>query len=305
MPPPTLTQKIKVHLKLAISRLRIVQQKDTALAKKQRREMATLLEAGKYESARIRVENIIRSDLTTELLEILELYCELLLARIGLMEPRECDPGLEEAVKSIIYAAPRTEIKELGTCRVLLVEKYGKEFMQSAMENRDGKVPDRVLRKLRVEPPGGELVESYLKAIANAYDVRYGEEEEDVKEEADVEEKKDAGDDGDDEPGTGGQAQKIPEEPLSTEELTKATPPRDLGPRSPVSIAPPSPSTDNANPKVKLPGAPLLKPNAKMKKPAETPTKAPATNGNVTKSKVDGDVPDVNDLEARFKMLKR
>ena len=36
--------KIKVQLKLAISRLRNVQQKDTALAKQQRRQMAQLLE---------------------------------------------------------------------------------------------------------------------------------------------------------------------------------------------------------------------------------------------------------------------
>ena len=68
------------------------------------------------------MENIIRSDLTTELLEILELYCELLLARAGLLEAKECDPGLEEAVKSLLYAAPRTEIKELHTVRQLLAE---------------------------------------------------------------------------------------------------------------------------------------------------------------------------------------
>jgi len=36
--------KLKVQLKLSISRLRMVQQKDTAKAKQQRREMAQLLE---------------------------------------------------------------------------------------------------------------------------------------------------------------------------------------------------------------------------------------------------------------------
>ena len=36
--------KIKVQLKLSISRLRMVQQKDTAIAKQQRRAMAVLLE---------------------------------------------------------------------------------------------------------------------------------------------------------------------------------------------------------------------------------------------------------------------
>jgi vacuolar protein sorting-associated protein IST1 len=50
--------------------------------------MSTLLEAGKEASARIRVENIIRQDINVELMEMLELYCELILARIGLMESK-------------------------------------------------------------------------------------------------------------------------------------------------------------------------------------------------------------------------
>ena len=115
----------------------MVQHRDEALAKQQRRQMAQLLDAGKVESARIRVENIIRSDITTELHEILELYCELLLARSQLLDPPSTpsspansiplDPALEEAVRSIIYAAPRTDIKELHAVRALLVEKFGKD----------------------------------------------------------------------------------------------------------------------------------------------------------------------------------
>lgn len=258
--------------------------------------MAHLLEQGKYESARIRVENIIRSDLTTELLEVLELYCELLLARIGLMEPQQCDPGLEEAVKSIIYAAPRTEIKELQQCRQLLVEKYGKELCLAAMENKDGKVPDRILRKLRVEPPSTELIESYLKAIASAYDVRYGDEEDTDN---------DAHDSASDEDGGGGQTEKKLEEPLPSGDLSKMSPPRDMGPKSPVSIVPPSPSTDNANPQVKLPGPPDLKPSAKMKKQGGSVANGSSVNGTASKGRIDEEVPDVNDLEARFRMLKR
>src|SRR3569833_4793937 len=104
------------------------QQRDETISKTQRRAMAQLLDAGKEESARIRVENIIRTDITTELYEILELYCELLLARAGLLDSSVCDPGLEEAVKSIMYAAPKTEIKELQQVRLLLAERFGKEF---------------------------------------------------------------------------------------------------------------------------------------------------------------------------------
>lgn len=198
------------------------------------------------------MENIIRSDIDTELLEILELYCELLLARTGLLEGKECDPGLEEAVKSIIHAAPRTEVKELQQTRQLLVEKYGKDFALQAMENNDGKVAERVVKKLEVKPPDPELVTLYLKEIARTYGVHWPKRE--TPEEPD---------DDDDEPGSG-QAVKNLEEPLNTDELAKATPPRDLGPKSPVSVAPPSPSTDNISPRVKLPGPPELKPSAKM-----------------------------------------
>ena len=67
-----------------------MQQKQTALAKQARRDLAQLLEQGKEESAKIRVENIIREDIFVEMLEILELYCELLLARFGLLEQMCC-----------------------------------------------------------------------------------------------------------------------------------------------------------------------------------------------------------------------
>lgn len=84
--------KLKVALKLSVSRLRMVQQRETALAKVNRRQMAQLLEQGKEESAKIRVENIIRQDISVELMEILELYCELLLARVQLMEAKYALP---------------------------------------------------------------------------------------------------------------------------------------------------------------------------------------------------------------------
>lgn len=256
---------------------------------------------GKEESARIRVENIIRSDITTELLEILELYCELLLARIGLLEAKDCDPGLEEAVKSIIYAAPRTDIKELQQARQLLVEKYGKDFALAAIENTDGKVAERVLKKLRVEPPAPELVTAYLREIAKTYGVDWpkGEKKAEVDE-----------DDDDDEP-SDGHAIKSLEAPLSTAELSKATPPRDLGPRSPVSVAPPSPSTDNMSPRVRLPGPADLKPTAKMsflkKQTSSAESKGGATSGDPRGKRdvVGGKIPDVDELARRFAGLKK
>jgi vacuolar protein sorting-associated protein IST1 len=263
---------------------------------------AYLMQQGKDESARIRVENIIRSDIDTELLEILELYCELLLARTGLLEAKECDPGLEEAVKSIIHAAPRTDIKELQQTRQLLVEKYGKDFALQAMENSDGKVAERVVKKLRVEPPDPELVTMYLKEIARAYGVKWPKGEQTSDGQSD--------NDDDDEPGSG-QAVKNLEEPLTTEALSKATPPRDIGPKSPVSVAPPSPSTDNISPRIKLPNPPDLKPSAKMtglKKQTpstQTESNSKGSDAGSKKDVVGGKIPDVDELAKRFAALKK
>lgn len=272
----------------------MVQQKDTALAKQQRRSMAQLLEQGKEESARIRVENIIRSDMNTELLEILELYCELLSARAGLLEAKECDPGLEEAVKSIMYAAPRVEgVKELGIVRQLLAEKYGKEFTLEAVENTDNKVSQRVLDRTKVEPPPKDLVEAYLSAIADAYGIDWPPGTF-AKRQAEAEAAEEEDDDEDD--GEGGSKERPLEAPLAAEDLSKATPPRDMGPKSPVSVMPPSPSTDNVRPKIS--GAPELKPPKKMqdasKKAGAGKSEGPG-----------GKIPDVDELTKRFAQLKR
>lgn len=255
------------------------------------------------------MENIIRSDITTELLEILELYCELILARIGLLEAKDCDPGLEEAIKSIIYAAPRTDVKELQQARQLLVEKYGKDFALEAIENRDGKLAERVLKKLRVEPPSQELVALYLKEIARTYGVAWPRGERVSNE---------THSDDDDESPSGGQAVESLEEPLTTQELNKATPPRDLGPRSPVRVAPPSPSIDNMSPRIRLPKPPELKPSAKMagrQNKSTGLTKATTDNeasnsseGNDPSNKkrvIEGKIPDVDELAKRFAALKK
>ncbi|KAJ7492215.1 regulator of Vps4 activity in the MVB pathway-domain-containing protein [Mycena latifolia] len=167
--------KAKVQLRLSVQRLRILQQKKEAQAKASRRDIANLLERGKIETARVKVETIINEDIHVELLELLELYSELLLARFGLLDQntRTPDPGISEGVCSIIHAAPRTELKELHVLRDILMHKYGREFSVAVMENRDGCVSDRVVRKLGNATPSAELVDAYLSEIAKAYGVEW------------------------------------------------------------------------------------------------------------------------------------
>lgn len=195
------------------------------------------------------MENIIREDINVELLEILELYCELLLARIGLLEGKDCDPGLEEAVKTIIYSAQRTEIKELHVIREMLMHKFGKDFSQDAKDA----VPEKVMKRLSVEPPSQELVVLYLKEIARAYNAPFSEL-------SDEEE----GSETDDEPDNG--QVKLPIFVDSTDESTDDAKLRRLSGMAdlpdpslkdskapPVEITGPSPTTDNVRPSIKIP----------------------------------------------------
>ena len=324
--------KLKSTLRLLIPRLRNAQKKDTALSIASRREMADLLSSSREASARIRVENIIATDITVELMEILELYAELLLARAGLLDVRDKnikdgiiakdaadETGLEEAAASIIYSAPRLprDVRELGQVRAMLIERFGKEFAVRANENADNLVPIRVTEKLRVDPPKAVLVEAYLSEIARTYGVewpKHRQEDEEMEDlDREVHDEDDGGADGSD--GVGGGSKEPPL--LANSASTPQKAPRNLnlgtlqspsslepgGAKSPVSVAPPAPRSDNLSPKVKLPGGGEVKKN-ESKKDSGT-GHGTGTTKKMDKGVVEGKVPTVDDLAKRFQMLKR
>ncbi|XP_028595648.2 IST1 homolog isoform X2 [Podarcis muralis] len=169
-------ERLRVNLRLVINRLKLLEKKKTELAQKARKEIADYLSAGKDERARIRVEHIIREDYLVEAMEILELYCDLLLARFGLIQSmKELDSGLAEAVSTLIWAAPRlqAEVAELKMVADQLCAKYSKEYGKLCRSNQIGTVNDRLMHKLSVEAPPKILVERYLIEIAKNYNVPY------------------------------------------------------------------------------------------------------------------------------------
>ncbi|KAJ3367169.1 Vacuolar protein sorting-associated protein ist1 [Kappamyces sp. JEL0680] len=158
--------KCKVQLKLALNRLMLVQQKKTAINQNMRREIGMLLKAGKTESARIRVEHIIREDFLVEALELLHLYADTLLAR-------DLDAGISEAVHALVYAAPRVDIAELTVIRDQLISKYGRDLQDRTNSFASDFVNPRIIHKLSISTPDPKLVTQYLKTIAQAYGVEW------------------------------------------------------------------------------------------------------------------------------------
>ncbi|EPB72431.1 hypothetical protein ANCCEY_08464 [Ancylostoma ceylanicum] len=163
--------KLKTNLRLAINRLKLMGKKKTEMAMKARTEIADYISSNKADRARIRVEHIIREDYLVEAFEILEMYCDLLLARFGLIEQmKTLDDGIAEAVISIMWAAPRlaTDIAEFKTISDQLTIKYGKPFAEAARANQlefPAKVSPKLISKLSVSAPPKVLVERFAYMI--------------------------------------------------------------------------------------------------------------------------------------------
>ncbi|KAL4710445.1 hypothetical protein ACJJTC_008847 [Scirpophaga incertulas] len=178
--------KLKTHLRLAINRLKLLEKKKTELTQKARKEIAEYIAAGKSERAKIRVEHIIREDYMVEAMEIVEMYCDLVLARFGLVtQMKELDEGLGEAISSLIWVAPRmhTDVQELKVISDLFTAKYGKIYADACRNEKVNTISDKLMHKMSVQSPPKILVEKYLIEIAKNYNVEYVPDEQVMREE--------------------------------------------------------------------------------------------------------------------------
>nr|XP_008360045.2 LOW QUALITY PROTEIN: IST1 homolog [Malus domestica] len=168
--------KCKTCLNLGISRIKLLQNKRDVQLKNMRKEIAQFLQAGQEAIARIRVEHVIREQNIWAAYEILELFCEFVLARVPIIESqRECPTELREAISSIIFAAPRcSDVPDLMQITNLFTAKYGKEFVSAVSELRpDSGVNRTIIEKLSVSAPSGEARLKVLKEIAKEYKLNW------------------------------------------------------------------------------------------------------------------------------------
>ncbi|CAG9461748.1 unnamed protein product [Pedinophyceae sp. YPF-701] len=164
--------KFATALKLCLGRIKLVQNKKTEQIKIMRREIAEKLQTNQIESARIRAEGTIRETSILRVLEIVELFIELLSVRVRLVEKeRDVPVDMREAVASVIFCAPRlsTEIPELSKVCAHLATKYGRDFAAACQSEAPGAAePRSAKKKLPVEARTwvNAKVESYLTHAA-------------------------------------------------------------------------------------------------------------------------------------------
>ncbi|XP_062090976.1 uncharacterized protein LOC133797172 [Humulus lupulus] len=168
--------KCKTALKLSVSRIKLLNNKRENQVKQMKRELAQLLESGQIPTARIRVEHVIREEKTLTAYNFIEVYCELIAARLPIIESQKnCPIDLKEAITSVIFAAPRcADIPELADIRKQFTTKYGKEFVSAAIDLRPDCGVNRVLvEKLSAKAPDGPTKLKVLNAIAEEHNVKW------------------------------------------------------------------------------------------------------------------------------------
>ncbi|KAI4379995.1 hypothetical protein MLD38_006229 [Melastoma candidum] len=168
--------KCKTSLKLAASRIKLLKNKKGVQIKQLRREVAQLLESSQVQTARIRVEHVVREEKTMGAYELIEIYCELIAARLPIIESQKnCPIDLKEAIASVVFASPRcADIPELMDVRKHFLAKYGKDFISAAVELRpDCGVNRSLVEKLSAKTPDGATKLKMLTMIAEEHNINW------------------------------------------------------------------------------------------------------------------------------------
>ncbi|WOG94283.1 hypothetical protein DCAR_0313576 [Daucus carota subsp. sativus] len=168
--------KCKTSLKLATSRIKLMKNKKGVQMVQMKRELAQLLESGQDRTARIRVEHLIREEKMVAAYELIEIYCELIAARLPIIESQKnCPIDLKEAIASVVFASPRcSDIPELTDVKKHFTAKYGKEFITAALELRPNSGVGRmVVEKLSAVAPDVQTKAKVLNAIAEEHNIKW------------------------------------------------------------------------------------------------------------------------------------
>ncbi|XP_025803185.1 uncharacterized protein LOC112882364 [Panicum hallii] len=159
---------------MATARMKLLRNRREAQVRQMRRDIAALLRDKQEDTARIRVEHVIREQNFMAANEIIELFCELIVTRLPIIaKQKECPADLKEGICSLIFAAPRcSELPELGRIRDIFEKKYGKDFVSAAVDLRpDAAVNNLLIEKLSVKKPSGQTKLKVLKDIAKEHQI--------------------------------------------------------------------------------------------------------------------------------------
>ncbi|KAI4989569.1 hypothetical protein ZWY2020_036886 [Hordeum vulgare] len=164
--------KCKTEARMAAARMKLLRNRREAQVRKMRGDVAALLRDGREDTARIRVEHVIREQNTMAANEIIELFCELIVTRLPIIaKQKECPADLKEGICSLIFAAPRCSelLNSLGCGPLKRSMVKISLLLQLTCPNAG--VNNLLIEKLSVNKPSGQTKLKVLKDIAKEHQI--------------------------------------------------------------------------------------------------------------------------------------
>ncbi|KAF9652839.1 hypothetical protein BDM02DRAFT_3265870 [Thelephora ganbajun] len=166
--------KARAQFRLAAQKLGQLQDKFESQAQITKGDISTLLRQGNIGLARAKAESVIKDEIHTDLLQVLEMYLGVVLEQFAEIEKKLIPgPPLVEAASGIIYAAPTLGIRELQMARDVLIQRLGKEFSRAVTGNKDRYVSSRVVRAVLAAPPSAAMLDDFLARVAKVYGIEW------------------------------------------------------------------------------------------------------------------------------------
>ncbi|KAK1651377.1 hypothetical protein QYE76_069182 [Lolium multiflorum] len=162
------TAKLKSLVKLALARLAVVRRPRVGRRSIARGDVAQLLSIGHLDRALVRAGQVIEEDDALAALDVLELYCRLLVDHAAQLDkPKECTEEIRAAAAGLIYASARCgELPELLDARAILADKFGRDFAAAARDGAPGVVDPTLVQKLSGQGATVEQMRRLAKEIA-------------------------------------------------------------------------------------------------------------------------------------------
>uniref|UniRef100_A0ACD5X020 Uncharacterized protein n=2 Tax=Avena sativa TaxID=4498 RepID=A0ACD5X020_AVESA len=162
------TAKLKSLVKIALARLAVARRPRVGRRSIARGDVGQLLSIGHLDRALVRAGQVIEEDDMLEVLDILELYCRILIDHAAQLDkPKECSEEIKAAAAGLVFASARCgELPELLDARAILADKFGRDFAAAAKDGSHALVDPTLVRKLSGERPSVEQMRRLAKEIA-------------------------------------------------------------------------------------------------------------------------------------------
>jgi hypothetical protein len=154
---------------------RINQNKNKTIADiKQKREAAVkLLKENKKELCKLKIESIMRSEDLVSCYELIHLLLDTLKDKISYIWSSKdiCPNEFSAALETVLYSSTRMNVEEFTSFREMIVLKFGKNYVNDAVENKNKLVNINMITRLSISPYSDKAINERIRILAQEEDI--------------------------------------------------------------------------------------------------------------------------------------